>query len=159
MAITVYLSICFLALYIVGIIIKRVLFRRDQQRMHQESRLGGRVIAKVDEVRPGSVKKFWLICQKYRIDAFLVNDQGKFFAYVNRCRHMATPLDFVRDEFFSDDHRHLMCYTHGALYEPDTGLCVSGPCKGESLFRLPLTIDRGEVLVECPSGDLSPLAD
>ena len=117
------------------------------------------MIAKVDEVRPGSVKKFWLICQKYRIDAFLVNDQGKFFAYVNRCRHMATPLDFVRDEFFSDDHRHLMCYTHGALYEPDTGLCVSGPCKGESLFRLPLTIDRGEVLVECPSGELSPLAD
>jgi nitrite reductase/ring-hydroxylating ferredoxin subunit len=159
MAITVYLSIFFLALYIIGIIIKRVVFRRDRQRMEEESRVGGRVIAKVDEVRPGSVKKFWLICQKYRIDAFLVNDRGNFFAYVNRCRHMATPLDFVRDEFFSDDHRHLMCYTHGALYEPDTGLCIAGPCKGESLFRLPLTIDRGEVLVKCPSGDLSPLAD
>lgn len=127
--------------------------------MRQESRAGGRVIAKVDELEPGCVKKFWLICQKYRVDAFLVNDGGRFHAYVNRCRHMPTPLDFIRDQFLSEDRRYLMCYTHGALYEFGTGQCVAGPCKGESLYRLPVKVDEGKVLVGCPEGDLSFLAD
>ncbi|HEY7163079.1 MAG TPA: Rieske 2Fe-2S domain-containing protein [Candidatus Binatia bacterium] len=159
MAITVYLSCCFLVLYLVGLVIKRIIFLRDQRRMVEESRREGRVIAKVAEMAPGSVKKFWLICRKYRIDGFLVNHDGSFFAYVNRCRHMATPLDFVQNEFFSEDRRYLMCYTHGALYEPENGVCVAGPCKGESLYRLPVIVDEGEVLVGCPAGDLSAVAD
>jgi nitrite reductase/ring-hydroxylating ferredoxin subunit len=159
MEITLYLSLFFLALYLIGLGIRKIVFLRDQQRMRRESRLGARVIAQVDELQPGGVKKFWLICQKYRLDGFVVNDHGRFFAYVNRCRHMTTPLDFVRDQFLSEDGRYLMCYTHGALYEPATGLCVAGPCKGESLYRLPVQVDRGEVLVACPPGDLSYLAD
>jgi len=159
MLITVYLSIFFLVAYIVGLVLRRFIFLRDKRRMQEKSRDGGTVIAKVDEVAPGSVKKFWLICQKYRVDAFLINHGGNFFAYVNRCRHMTTPLDFIRDEFLSEDRRYLMCYTHGALYEPNTGLCVAGPCKGESLFPLPLRVDRGEVLVNCPQGDISFLAE
>src|SRR4029078_6221449 len=34
-----------------------------------------------------------------------------------------------------------------------------GPCKGESLYRLPVRVDGGEVLVGCPEGDLRQLAD
>ncbi len=105
MALTIYLSLIFLALYLIGLAIQRWLFWRDRRRMADESRSGGRVIAKVDDLTPGSVKKFWLICQKYRLDAFLINDRGSFHAYVNRCRHMPTPLDFVRDEFISVCHR------------------------------------------------------
>src|SRR5919108_1243974 len=159
MAVTIYLSLAFLLLYLLGLVIQRWIFLRDRRRMACESRDGGRVIAKVADLAPGSVKKFWLICQKYRLDAFLINDHGCFHAYVNRCRHMPTPLDFVRDEFLSDDGRFLRCYTHGALYEFSTGLCVDGPCKGETLFRLPVRIDHGEVLVGCPERDLKELAD
>jgi nitrite reductase/ring-hydroxylating ferredoxin subunit len=159
MAITIYLSLIFLALYLIGLLIRRWMFARARRAMAAESRDGGRVIARVSEINPGTVKKFWLICQKYRLDAFLINDRGSFHAYVNRCRHMPTPLDFVRDEFLSDDGRFLRCYTHGALYEFATGLCVEGPCKGESLYRLPVRVDRGEVLVGCPEGNLRELAD
>jgi len=116
MAITLFLSLFFLVLYVVGLIIHRIIFRRDKRRMQRESRMGGRIVAKVRELPPGGVKKFWLICDNFRVDAFLVNDQGNFYAYVNRCRHIAKPLDFVRDQFLSEDKRHLMCYTHGALY-------------------------------------------
>jgi nitrite reductase/ring-hydroxylating ferredoxin subunit len=159
MAVTIYISLALLALYLVGWVIQRWVFLRDKRKMAAESRGGGRVVAKVGELAPGTVKKFWLICQRYRLDAFLINDRGNFHAYVNRCRHMPTPLDFVRDEFVSDDGQFLRCYTHGALYEFATGLCVDGPCKGESLYRLPVTVDRDEVLVSCPDGDLKALAD
>jgi nitrite reductase/ring-hydroxylating ferredoxin subunit len=156
---TIYLSLFFVVLYLIGLAIRQYIFLRDRKRMRDESRLGGRVIAHVHELKPGAVKKFWLICQKYRVDAFLVNDCGRFCAYVNRCRHMPTPLDFVRDQFVSEDGRYLMCYTHGALYEPGTGLCIAGPCKGESLYRLPVRVEGREVLVGCPDGDLSYLAE
>ena len=159
MALTIYLSLIFLVLYLIGLMVRRRIFVRDRNRMAAESRTGGRVVARVNEVQPGAVKKFWLICQQYRLDAILINDQGNYYAYVNRCRHMPTPLDFVRDEFFSDDGRYLQCYTHGALYEFASGLCISGPCKGESLYRLPVRIDRGEVLVGCPEGDLRPMGE
>ena len=159
MEITIYLSLVFLTLYVIGLIIRRIIFLRARRRMREESRWGGRIIVRADEVEPGSVKKFWLICQKYRVDGFLINDAGNFYAYVNRCRHMTTPLDFVRDQFFSEDRRYLMCYTHGALYEPATGFCIAGPCKGESLYRLPVQVDRGDILVGCPEGDLSFLAE
>jgi nitrite reductase/ring-hydroxylating ferredoxin subunit len=159
MAVTIYLSLIFLTLYLTALAIHRWLLARDRRRMADESRAGARVIAKVADVSPGSVKKFWLICRKYRLDGFLVNHQGNFHAYVNRCRHMPTPLDFVRDEFISDDGCFLRCYTHGALYEFATGLCIDGPCKGESLYRLPVEVDGGEVLVGCPQGDLRSLAE
>jgi len=159
MKVTIYLSLLFLGLYLVGLIVRRVLFLRDRRRMSAESRVGGRIIARMEELQPGSVKKFWLICKKYRVDAFLVNHGGRFHAYVNRCRHMPTPLDFVRDQFLSEDRRYLMCYTHGALYDFATGKCIAGPCKGELLYRLPVKVDRGEIVVGCPEGDLSFLAD
>ena len=159
MAITLYLSLIFLALYLVALAVHRWYFLRDRRRMAEESRDGARVIARVSELAPGSVKKFWLICQKYRLDGFLINDRGSFHAYVNRCRHMPTPLDFVRDEFLSDDGRFLRCYTHGALYEFASGRCIEGPCKGESLYRLPVRVDNDEVLVGCPAGDLRELAE
>lgn len=159
MAFILYLSLAFLSLYILGLTLRRIFFLRDRARMEREGRLGGQVIARVDEMQPGSVKKFWLICRQYRLDGFLINYQGNFHAYVNRCRHMTTPLDFVRYQFFTEDRRHLICLTHGAIYDPGSGLCVEGPCKGLSLYRLPVLVDRGEVLVTCPSGDLSYLAD
>lgn len=159
MAVTVYLSLVFLTLYLVGLIVRRFLFLREKSQMERESRLGGRVIARAGEVQPGTVKKFCLICDRHRVDGFLVNYEGKFHAYINRCRHMTTPLDFVRYQFFTEDGRHLICLTHGAIYDPDSGLCVDGPCKGLLLFRLPVVVDHGEVVVRCPSGDLSFLAE
>jgi nitrite reductase/ring-hydroxylating ferredoxin subunit len=159
MTLTIYLSLFFLSAYLVGLAIHRILLLRDKRRMLQESRAGGRIVARVADVETGAVKKFSIICQKYRVPGFLVNDDGRFHAYVNRCRHMPTPLDFVRDQFVSEDGRYLMCYTHGALYERATGLCISGPCKGESLYRLPVCVDQGDVLVSCPEGNISYLAD
>ena len=159
MEITVYLSLLFLVLYLVGLGVRRFLFLRDKRRMREESREAGRVITQVEELSPGSVKKFWIVCEKYKIDGLLVNERGTFHAYVNRCRHMPTPLDFIRDQFVSEDGKYLMCYTHGALYEFATGLCVAGPCKGDALYRLPVSVDRGEVLVGCPQGDLSYLKE
>jgi nitrite reductase/ring-hydroxylating ferredoxin subunit len=69
--------------------------------------------------------------------AFAVRHQGQPHAYLNRCAHVAMELDWQPDRFFDDTGRWLMCATHGAVYEPATGECRGGPCRG-GLFKIEL---------------------
>ena len=43
------------------------------------------------------------------------------------------PLDRAEEGLVTDDGRHLLCRTHGAIFAPESGLCLAGPCRGESL--------------------------
>ena len=50
MALTIYLSLIFLVVYLIGLGVRRWIFIRDRNRMAVESRGGSRVVARVDEV-------------------------------------------------------------------------------------------------------------
>lgn len=76
--------------------------------------------------------------------AFAIRFNGKVYAYLNRCAHVAMEMDYQPDEFFDDSKRWLICSTHGALYAPDTGRCASGPCRG-GLIPISLTEQEGVV--------------
>jgi len=82
----------------------------------------------------------------------VVNFDGAFHAYVNQCIHAGTPLDWWPNEFFTDDGRLLICATHGALYEPDSGRCAGGPCGGGGLYRLAVRVADGRVIVTADAG-------
>ncbi len=64
---------------------------------------------------------------------FVVRYDGKVYAYLNRCAHVPIELDWIEGEFFDSSGLYLMCATHGAIYEPETGYCVGGPCRGQRL--------------------------
>mgnify|MGYP005846348365 CR=1 FL=1 len=70
------------------------------------------------------------------VSAFAIRYQGSVYAYFNRCAHKLTELDWEPGEFFDAERHYLVCATHGALYQPDSGLCVAGPCRGATLVRL-----------------------
>ena len=42
----------------------------------------------------------------------------------------------------------ILCSMHGALFEMESGLCVSGPCEGLGLRALPVRVERGYVMLE-----------
>lgn len=75
------------------------------------------------------------------IPAFVVHFDYQYFAYLNRCGHIAVQLDYMPGEFFSDDGQSLVCATHGAEYAPDTGACLGGPCYGVGLEPLTIKVD------------------
>ncbi len=79
------------------------------------------------------------------IDAFVARFKGALIAFENKCQHLPLSLDYGDNQFFSRDGKHLICQTHGALYEPTSGLCVRGPCEGESLIPLKIEIRNGAV--------------
>lgn len=76
--------------------------------------------------------------------AFAVRFQGQPHAYLNRCTHVAMELDWQPDRFFDDTGRWLVCATHGAVYEPATGECRGGPCRG-GLFKIELLEREGVI--------------
>lgn len=68
--------------------------------------------------------------------AFVIRYHGKPHAYVNSCPHAGTELDWNPAEFFDDSGLYLICATHGAVFVPDSGACVGGPCRGQALCRV-----------------------
>lgn len=76
--------------------------------------------------------------------AFAIRFEGQVQAYLNRCTHVAMEMDYQPDRFFDDSGRWLLCATHGAAYEPETGDCVGGPCKG-GLIKIKLSEENGVV--------------
>jgi nitrite reductase/ring-hydroxylating ferredoxin subunit len=111
----------------------------------------GQIVARLEELADGTTKKFRIRCDGRELEAFLVGFEGRVFAYLNRCCHVPMSLDWVDNQFFSEDRRYLVCATHGATYEPSTGECVWGPCYGAFLERVPLEIRGNRVFAFCPS--------
>ncbi|MBI3326033.1 MAG: Rieske 2Fe-2S domain-containing protein [Nitrospinae bacterium] len=115
-----------------------------------DSQHKGLAVAWADEISHGNSRKFILRCGSKSIDGFVVNFKGHFYAYVNRCCHIPMALDWYENEFFTKDKRFILCPTHGAAYEPNTGLCIDGPCPGEYLETIPVAVKHGQIVVYCP---------
>lgn len=73
---------------------------------------------------------------------FFVRYGGAVYGYLNRCAHVPMELDWVEGQFFESSGLYLMCATHGAVYAPESGRCVGGPCRGGRLR--PVTVEERE---------------
>jgi nitrite reductase/ring-hydroxylating ferredoxin subunit len=72
-------------------------------------------------------------------------------AYRNRCAHVAFDLDMGTGEFWSAKLGRIYCRTHGACYEPVTGICDRGPCVGRGLERFEVERRGGDAVVLVPA--------
>lgn len=85
------------------------------------------------------------------IPAFAIRYRGKVYGYLNRCAHQQVELDWCQGDFFDAERRFLVCATHGALYEPDSGVCAGGRCRGEGgLVSLTVREEDGRVVLDGP---------
>ena len=105
-----------------------------------------RPLCRLDEIPDGGAKRFPPKPGEFT-GLFAVRRGSAVHVYVNACPHIGTPLDWTPDRFLSADGRHLICATHGAQFTLETGLCISGPCRGDSLTRIETVIQDGVVLV------------
>lgn len=77
--------------------------------------------------------------------AFVLRHDGVVVAYLNRCVHLPTEMDWQTGEFLDARREFIVCATHGAEYEPHTGRCVGGPCGRGSLTALHVEERDGQV--------------
>ena len=102
-------------------------------------------VAAADDITEGTTVKFEFKHGDRPQEGFVGCFKGKLFAYENTCRHLPLTLDYGDNRFFDSKGETLVCQTHGAVYEPDTGLCVRGPCAGASLLALEIVEEDGVV--------------
>ena len=112
------------------------------------STAAGRVLCRLDDIEDGQAKGFALDEGPGGREIFVVREEGRVFGYLNACPHLGSPLNWQDDRFISDDSGLILCATHGARFEIEDGACVSGPCAGQTLEAVPVTVDaEGRVVL------------
>ncbi|MDX8397775.1 MAG: Rieske 2Fe-2S domain-containing protein [Mariprofundaceae bacterium] len=86
---------------------------------------------------------------KLQESGFAICINNKIYAYRNHCPHIGSPLDWIPNQFFSEDGQTLTCHTHGAHFKPDTGDCISGPCP-RGLYPLPIKLSDEPTTIMVP---------
>ena len=80
---------------------------------------------------------------------FITQRDGMYYAYQNVCPHLQVELEFLENQFLNRDQEYIECSTHGALFLVETGVCISGPCLGQSLEKVEISVhsDGGIYLI------------
>lgn len=93
---------------------------------------------------PGA-RNFVLQIGEAYFHGFVVRRGEAVTGFVDRCPHAGLPLAQELDRYLTRDGDYVMCSWHGALFRPDDGYCVGGPCAGRSLEPWPVAVVDGVV--------------
>lgn len=81
---------------------------------------------------------------------FVVRKGGQVYGYRNSCPHTGAPLEWMPDQFLDRDNSFIECALHGALFDIEHGRCLRGPCVGDHLQRLAVSVHDGGVWLASP---------
>lgn len=104
-------------------------------------------LCKLDDLPASGSMSLKVADGKFDKELFVVVRDDEFFVYQNQCPHTGGPLDWQPGEFLNLDKTHIQCSTHYALFNIDDGVCVSGPCSGQSLIPVAVTVRDGNVMI------------
>jgi nitrite reductase/ring-hydroxylating ferredoxin subunit len=105
----------------------------------------GTVLCRREDIADGGTRGFVLGEGDWPLRGLLVRLGETVHGYVNRCPHAGHQLSFFPHRFLTPDGRLILCQSHGAVFDKATGRCVGGPCTGESLTPVPVSVQDGEV--------------
>lgn len=94
------------------------------------------------------VMRMWTDGKLRPWDIFVCRFGKEYHAYVNECPHQHTRLDWEKNNFYEPNYlKVLMCGKHGAQFDPETGVCISGPCEGARLEKILCFVDEEDDVV------------
>lgn len=79
---------------------------------------------------------------------FAVKKDGNIYVYRNLCPHRGVSLEWQPDDFLDPDKLFIQCSTHTALFRIENGLCIQGPCLGDSLEAVEFTVKKDSIWVD-----------
>lgn len=108
--------------------------------------LPGTVICKLADLPVSGAKGFVWRLTTAIFQGFIVRDGEILHGYVDRCPHAGWPMSVLPDRYLTKDGSYVLCSSHGALFEKDTGECIAGPCVGDRLEAWPVEVVGDEVV-------------
>lgn len=108
----------------------------------------GRALCTLQDLDATGAKEIMLERDGGRYPVFVVRYAERIFGYVNSCPHARMPLNWREDAFFDVTGTFLFCTSHGAQFDPVTGACIRGPCKGQRLTAFPVRVEGNDIVAE-----------
>lgn len=108
-------------------------------------------VGAIAEIEDPGCREFEIGDGEWPLRGFVVRQGDKVYAYQNFCVHVGHPLNWMPNSFLTKDRTAIICASHGAQYEIDTGLCFRGPCTGKSLRRLAVEVRDGVIYATGPT--------
>jgi nitrite reductase/ring-hydroxylating ferredoxin subunit len=107
-------------------------------------------VCRLDDIADGTARPFQVLRRKPsgrpgKWQIVLARKGDDAFGYVNVCPHEPVNLNWEGNDLLDPQGPHLRCAKHGARFELHSGLCVDGPCEGESLKPVALSVVDGAV--------------
>ena len=109
-----------------------------------------------DLVERGRAFVFDVLHFREPVRAFVLRFDGRAVAYLNRCAHVPTELDWQPGEFLDAGREFIICSIHGAAYAADSGRCIGGPCGRGRLVPLDV-VERDDAVWWLPTRDTRPV--
>lgn len=106
----------------------------------------GTVIAKISDLPNHGGKDVLYKSEAFQTNIFVQKSDDTIHVFENRCPHAGTPLNMFGEKFLSMDGKHILCRTHGALFDKSSGKCVGGPCKGMYLRAVAFEIRGNDII-------------
>lgn len=110
------------------------------------------IICRFDELADPDSREFRSGEGDWPFKGFIVRKGSDIYAYQNVCMHVGHPLNWQPHKFLTPAGDKIICASHGALYEIESGVCVAGPCPGKTLRAVAVQVRDGDVVVNAPSG-------
>jgi nitrite reductase/ring-hydroxylating ferredoxin subunit len=112
--------------------------------MGEERQLGmaqaGIRLCRIDEIPDGEARGF----DPHGLgqDTMLViRRDNSLYAWRDACPHISgVPMAWRKDAYLNAARDRIVCSAHGALFDIATGLCTLGPCLGQSLEPITVTV-------------------
>ncbi|HTI67021.1 MAG TPA: Rieske 2Fe-2S domain-containing protein [Caulobacteraceae bacterium] len=106
----------------------------------------GTALCRLEEIADPGAKGFRFRDGDRLFAGFVVRRGQAVAGYVDSCPHAGWPLALVGDRYLTREKDLLLCSGHGALFRPEDGVCVAGPCVGDRLAAWPVAVVGGEVV-------------
>ena len=109
-------------------------------------------VGRLDELEDPGCREFSIGEGDWPFRGFVVRQGDAIFAYQNFCMHAGHPLNWSPNKFLTKDKQAIICASHGATFDIQTGNCIAGPASGRALRQVVAEVREGVVYVTGPDG-------
>ena len=120
--------------------------RDDAWRLREFAPAPGTSVCLLGDIADGSAREFRFGEGRETFRLVVLRRGEGVRGYVNFCPHFSLPLNSEPDRFLLFGGR-LYCANHTAAFRIEDGYCEDGPCAGDWLERVPLTLEQGIVRI------------
>lgn len=102
-------------------------------------------LASINDIEQGVWYEYSLQTEKGLLSVMMHWKNGQYHGYENLCPHQGRRMDYAAGKFLISESGTIVCPAHGAEFNPENGMCINGPCLGDSLKNIPIKTNEEDI--------------